>query len=140
MLKSRAIKIAILLLISLLRTTSAISQDTSICITEHGDTLVVITPEQLKVANLIFNEHFELKVTERLLRNQIDRYKSLYEDELEIDSVYETTIDRLKLTIIDYDNINKEQAKSLTKAKTKLKYWRISSLTTAAVVLLVCLL
>lgn len=107
---------------------------------QNGDTAVLISPTQLKVANLIFNEHLQLKVTDSLLNEQLIRYKNLYKDELEIDSTYEATIGHLKTTIIDYEAINEEQTKHLDKVKTKLKCWRASSITSLAVLLLICLL
>ena len=57
-------------------TTYSFSQNTSFPkVTE--DSLVVITPAQLKLTNLIFLEHNNLKIENELLNQKIDNYKLL---------------------------------------------------------------
>lgn len=113
MLRRRLNKIVLLLLISLLKTTSIISQNTSIRIAET-DTMVLITSQQLKTANLIFNEHQNFKIINTLQREQIEKYEILYKDELLIDSMYQCTIDDLTVDLEFYKE-------SLNKADKKLK-------------------
>lgn len=117
MLRRRLNKIVLLLLISLLKTTSIISQNTSICIAET-DTMVLITPQQLKTANLIFNEHQNFKIINTLQREQIEKYEILYKDELLIDSMYQCTIDDLTVDLEFYkESLNKVDKKLKRKSR-----------------------
>ena len=76
--------------------------------------MVLITPQQLKTANLIFNEHQNFKIINTLQREQIEKYEILYKDELLIDSMYQCTIDDLTVDLEFYKE-------SLNKADKKLK-------------------
>lgn len=76
--------------------------------------MVLITPQQLKTANLIFNEHQNFKIINTLQREQIEKYEILYKDELLIDSMYQCAIDDLTVDLEFYKE-------SLNKADKKLK-------------------
>lgn len=119
--------------------TLGISQNISTCIV-NNDTMILITPAQLKTANLIFNEHSSLVVTDSLLTLQVKRYQNLYKDELVIDSLYESTISQLGIIINDCNNIIAKQQKSLIKSKKNLKSWQIGGISTSIILLLICLL
>ena len=67
-------RIATLLLAILLTTTICFSQSTSTEISP--DSIVSITSEQLKYANLIFVEHDKLLTENKLLNIQLDNYQS----------------------------------------------------------------
>ena len=76
-LKNGMKRFVIILLFSLLTPTLICSQTILPTITE--DSLIVITPEQLKVTNLIFNEHKMLSEKVKLLDAQIDALEKINE-------------------------------------------------------------
>lgn len=63
------LKLGLILFISLLTPTLSFSQDMS---QKTQDSLIIITPKQLKITNLIFAEHSELKKERPLLLKQIE--------------------------------------------------------------------
>lgn len=137
MLRSRVVKIVLLLLISLWKTTSGISQDISTCVV-NNDTMILITPEQLKLTNLIFNEHFELKITNKLQLEQIESYKQIYQNELKADSLYEETINNLKVSISQYESDLAKQKKKVRKKNTFIGW--LSGYGIAVSIALLCIL
>lgn len=71
-----------------------------------GDSIVLITPEQLKETNLIFNEHNLLKTKVPLLERKIQVLTEINDNHSKIDSLrvqeinqYKANVDRLKKSI-----------------------------------------
>lgn len=113
-------RIGILLLIILWMTTTCFSA--TISKTMQTDSTVLITSNQLKYANLIFNEHQKLLEENSLLMQQIDNYK--YKVELM------NKTDSLRLLQIDnYQKINQTCSQQyLKKLTTKNKIITILSI------------
>ena len=132
------IRIIVLFLISLLMTTTSFSQTT--LITTENDTMVCITPQQLKTANLIFLEHSKLSKENEVMQSQINALKFLYEDELRIDSLYEDALAELSLTIEQRDKDIKRQEKLTRRAKRWTNVWQVIGWSSSLTLLLVCIL
>ena len=101
-------KLGILLLINLL-IPIAVSSQTILKNTYPkilGDSIVLITPEQLKETNLIFNEHNLLKTKVPLLERKIQVLTEINDNHSKIDSLrvqeinqYKANVDKLKKSI-----------------------------------------
>lgn len=101
-------KLGILLLINLLIPIAVSSQTISKNTYPKilGDSIVLITPEQLKETNLIFNEHNLLKTKVPLLERKIQVLTELNDNHSKIDSLrvqeinqYKANVDKLKKSI-----------------------------------------
>lgn len=102
--------------------------------------MIMITPAQLKATNLIFNEHFELKVVNGLQRQQIERYKKLYEDELVADSLFVADINRLKVNLYSCELMINSQNKVINKKNRHIKWLSSYGIGSTLVILALCLL
>lgn len=123
---------------SLWMMTTSFSQTTSTPIT--SDSMVLITPQQLKTANLIFLEHSMLLKENEVKDSQVKALKYLYEDELRIDSMYESTINDLNIVIQTCNKDIKEQEKLTKRAKRWMKVWQVIGWSTSLALLFVCTL
>lgn len=101
-------KLGILLLINLLIPIAVSSQTISKNTYPKilGDSIVLITPEQLKETNLIFNEHNLLKTKVPLLERKIQVLTEINDNHFKIDSLrvqeinqYKANVDKLKKSI-----------------------------------------
>lgn len=101
-------KLGILLLINLLIPIAVSSQTISKNTYPKilGDSIVLITPEQLKETNLIFNEHNLLKTKVPLLERKIQVLTEINDNHSKIDSLrvqeinqYKVNVDKLKKSI-----------------------------------------
>lgn len=101
-------KLGILLLINLLIPIAVSSQTISKNTYPKilGDSIVLITPEQLKETNLIFNEHNLLKAKVPLLERKIQVLTEINDNHSKIDSLrvqeinqYKANVDKLKKSI-----------------------------------------
>lgn len=101
-------KLGILLLINLLTPIAVSSQTISKNTYPKilGDSIVLITPEQLKETNLIFNEHNLLKAKVPLLERKIQVLTEINDNHSKIDSLrvqeinqYKANVDKLKKSI-----------------------------------------
>lgn len=101
-------KLGILLLINLLIPIAVSSQTISKNTYPKilGDSIVLITPEQLKETNLIFNEHNLLKTKVPLLEKKIQVLTEINDNHSKIDSLrvqeinqYKANVDKLKKSI-----------------------------------------
>lgn len=101
-------KLDILLLINLLIPIAVSSQTISKNTYPKilGDSIVLITPEQLKETNLIFNEHNLLKTKVPLLERKIQVLTEINDNHSKIDSLrvqeinqYKANVDKLKKSI-----------------------------------------
>lgn len=127
-----------ILLTMILTQMSSFSENIS-TITET-DSIVYITAQDLKYANLIFVEHDKLLNNNNLLNQQIENYKNLNLQLEEVDSL------RL-LQINEYDKINKDylvQINNLNtevkKKNSQLKNWQIGGISVTIGLILVLLL
>lgn len=120
-------KFVILSCLILLTTITCFSQN--ILVNESNDTVVLITPQQLKETNLIFAEHQKLLVEKKLLLNQLNNYK-LDNDLLSYsDSIKSLQVDNYKNLANSY-NIQIEELNQEVQEKNKsLLTWKISSIT-----------
>lgn len=101
-------KLGILLLINLLIPIAVSSQTISKNTYPKilGDSIVLITPEQLKETNIIFNEHNLLKAKVPLLERKIQVLTEINDNHSKIDSLrvqeinqYKANVDKLKKSI-----------------------------------------
>lgn len=90
------------------------------------DSIVYITPEQLKITNLIFAEHSKLKYENYLLNKQIHLYKL---DNQYLDSINQLQLQKYSDIINSYEvqviNLNK----SLDSTNKSFQVWKIGSIT-----------
>lgn len=119
-------------------TTTSFSQTT--LITTESDTMVCITPQQLKTANLIFLEHEKLSKENDVMQSQIKALKFLYEDELRIDSLYEDAIKDLNLAVTKCNKDIEKQEKLTKRAKRWTSVWQVIGCSTSLALLFVCIL
>ena len=105
-------KFVTLFFLILLMTTTCFSQN--ILVRENNDTIVLITPKQLKETNLIFAEHQKLLKENSLLFKQISNYK--------LDNSLLLRTDSLKtLQIKDYENLVTAYSLNIEKLNKEIK-------------------
>lgn len=128
----------ILLLIIMLARISAFSSTTSNLIEQ--DSIVYVTTQDIKYANLIFIEHKKLIKDNALLLNQIENYKDLTNTLTQVDSLrlrqieeYSALNDKYQLQI---ESLNKD----IKKKNKTLLCWEIGGITVSAGLLLFLLL
>ena len=120
-------KFVILSCLILLTTITCFSQN--ILVNEGNDTVVLITPQQLKETNLIFAEHQKLLVEKKLLLNQLNNYK-LDNDLLSYsDSIKSLQVDNYKNLTNSYSIQIEELNQEVQKKNKSLLTWKISSIT-----------
>lgn len=100
--------------------------------TIYKDSIIVITPIQLKNTNLIFAEHSKLLKENSLLKRQIENYKEDNKLLIKSDSVR-------CLEINYYSDINKELNNSLQKKNKSLFLWKIGGITVSTTLLILFL-
>lgn len=97
------------------------------------DTIVSITSEQLKYANLIFAEHSKLLNENNLLYTQINNYK----DEINVmNSIDSCRVQQLS----SYEDLTKKYESQIKSNSNTLKYWKIGSFTIGIGLLLALIL
>lgn len=88
-----------------------------------NDSLVVITPQQLKATNLVFLEHKKLKLENVELRSQVSSYELTTANYLRLDSLQRQQLARANTQIKLYDQAmqaQNEQLDKITKKKNRL--------------------
>lgn len=107
-----------------------------------NDSLVVITPQQLKATNLIFLEHKKLKLEIPELKKQITSYESLINSYERNDSVKNAQINRLMLHAQASEQVMQNQLREINKLESKKKLYKGLTVggVTVSVVLLITLL
>lgn len=107
-----------------------------------NDSLVVITPQQLKAANLIFLEHKKLKLERFEFTKQLASYELLIANCAKTDSLRIQQLDRANLQVQMCNEAISKQSEQLSKISKKNK--RLTTLSigglSVSVVLLVILL
>ena len=117
-------KIVLLLLINLLIPITSISQTIS------KDSLITITPTQLKQINLIFNEHSSLKKEKEVYLEQINSYEKVIDNYQQLDSVNIVKSKLYKQELQNKEKTISELNKAIKTSKTKhhIKNWIIGVL------------
>lgn len=117
-------KIVLLLSISLLIPITSISQTIS------KDSLITITPTQLKQINLIFNEHSSLKKEKEVYLEQINSYERVIDNYQQLDSVNIVKSKLYKQELQNKENTISKLNKAIKTSKTKhhIKNWIIGVL------------
>lgn len=104
----------------------------NILIRENNDTIILITPNQLKRTNLIFIEHQKLLNENDLLNKQLKNFTLDNRVLIHADSIRLMQIESYKRMnqaySIQLDNINKE----LKKTNNNLMMWKIGGITISA--------
>lgn len=131
-------RIATLLLAILLTTTICFSQTTSV--ETNPDSIVSVTSEQLKYANLIFVEHEKLLIENSLLNTQIGNYQSKLKLAEETDSLRLSQISQYKGINEAYSLQVGELNKSLSKKDKTILGLKIGCVTVSAGIILLLLL
>lgn len=128
-------KILILLLITLLVPISAFSTTTST--QTNQDSIVYVTAQDIKYANLIFIEHKKLIKENDILKKQVVDYEKVVEIANEVDSL---RVEQIKTLDKDYtiriNNLNDE----IKRKNNHLTYWKLGSVTVTVGLLLFILL
>lgn len=123
-------RLLVTLLTILLATTTSSSSTISSGI--EKDSIVSITPAQLKETNLIFAEHHKLLIENQLLSEQLNNYKEDNKLLVKTDSVRQAQI---KV----YKDWNESLTKNLNKKKKTLLFWKIGGITVSSGLLLLLL-
>lgn len=107
-----------------------------------SDSLIVITPQQLKAANLIFLEHKKLKLQVPELNKQIVSYESLINSYTQSDSLKNSQIGKLTSYIEVSEQVRENQLREINKLKSKNQLYKGLSIggVTISVILLITLL
>lgn len=85
------------------------------------DSLVVITPQQLKASNLIFLEHKKLKLERFELNKQLTSYELLTANCAKTDSIRLQQLARAELQMQMYDEAISKQREQIAKMNKKNK-------------------
>lgn len=85
------------------------------------DSLVVITPQQLKASNLIFLEHKKLKLERFELNKQLTSYELLTANYAKTDSIRLQQLARAELQMQMYDEVISKQREQIAKMNKKNK-------------------
>lgn len=89
-----------------------------------NDSLIVITPQQLKATNLIFLEHKKLKLEIPELNKQIASYESLIKSYEQTDSVRNAQVKRLMLHAEVSEQVIQNQLREINKLESKNKLFK----------------
>ena len=112
----------ILYLFSLLTVTVCFSQNTYPRIL--NDSLIVISPTQLKQTNLIFLEHNKLILENRELKSQLNNYSDLVSNYQINDSIKNTQISLLRSNLDKYNTIIETQNTQIKKLRSSNKLYK----------------
>lgn len=85
------------------------------------DSLVVITPQQLKASNLIFLEHKKLKLERFELNKQLTSYELLTANYAKTDSIRLQQLARAELQMQMYDEAISKQQEQIAKMNKRNK-------------------
>ena len=129
-LKKRMKRLLTILFGIILMTTTISSQPIS------KDTVVVITPIQLKTANLIFAEHEMLSKKVPLLESKITNLETINSNWSQVDSLRSNQVTMYKESLAARD----EDLKRLNKSLKTTKYVVGGSILTTIILALVCVL
>lgn len=124
-------RMLMLLLTIMLATTTSFSS--TILNGIENDSIITLTPSQLKQTNLIFIEHKKLLIENKLLKEQIDNYKE--------DNKLLIKTDSIRISQINiYKDLNNSLNRSLKNKRKSLLFWKIGGITISSSFLLLFLL
>lgn len=124
-------RMLMLLLTIMLATTTSFSS--TILNGIENDSIITLTPSQLKQTNLIFIEHKKLLIENKLLKEQIDNYKE--------DNKLLIKTDSIRISQINiYKDLNNFLNRSLKNKRKSLLFWKIGGITISSSFLLLFLL
>lgn len=134
-------KSIILLLLNLLIVTVCFSQTTYPSIL--NDSLIVITPQQLKQTNLLFLDRERLIRENSELKFQLDNYSFLLDNYKYTDTIKSEQINLLKINLEDYNSIINSQSTKINKLNKSNKLLRGISIggvvVSVSLIVLLCL-
>lgn len=131
-------RIVILFLTILLARTTCFSLPISETIPQ--DSIVSITSEQLKYANLIFVEHKELLKENGLLKEQVNNYQLKTNYLLKTDSLRVLQIENYQYVNSTYSKQIEGLSKTIKKKNNTITCWKIGGITVSVGLILVLLL
>lgn len=108
-----------------------------------SDSLIVITPQQLKTTNLIFLEHSKLKIEAVELNKQIASYDSLIKSYEVSDSIQNMRVQRLLMHAENTEQVLHSQLREINRLESRnklLKGVTIGGITVSVVLLITTLL
>lgn len=108
-----------------------------------NDSLIVITPQQLKATNLIFLEHKKLKLELPELNKQIVTYESLIKSYAATDSIRGIEVKRLMLHAQVSEQVMQSQLREINKLESRKRLYKgltIGGFSVSAVLLITLLL
>lgn len=89
-----------------------------------NDSLIVISPTQLKQTNLIFLEHNKLILENRELKSQLNNYSDLVLNYQTNDSIKNTQISLLRSNLDKYNTIIETQNTQIKKLRSSNKLYK----------------
>lgn len=89
-----------------------------------NDSLIVISPTQLKQTNLIFLEHNKLILENRELKSQLNNYSDLVSNYQTNDSIKNTQISLLRSNLDKYNTIIETQNTQIKKLRSSNKLYK----------------
>lgn len=89
-----------------------------------NDSLIVISPTQLKQTNLIFLEHNKLILENRELKSQLNNYSDLVSNYQTNDSIKNTQISLLRSNLDKYNTIIETQNTQIKKLQSSNKLYK----------------
>lgn len=89
-----------------------------------NDSLIVITPQQLKATNLIFLEHKKLKLELPELNKQIVTYESLIKSYAATDSIRGIEVKRLMLHAQVSEQVMQSQLREINKLESRKRLYK----------------
>lgn len=105
-----------------------------------NDSIVLVTPSQLKYANLLFIEHKRFLEENKLLNQQILNYRTKIDYMIKTDSLRISQIDNYQRMNRESTNKIKELNSDLKKKQKILTGWKIGGITVSAGLILSLLL
>lgn len=125
----------ILLFLTILTRICCFSENISQQISQ--DSIVYVTAQEIKYANLIFIEHQRLTTDNILLEKQIDYYKSINNNLVKVDSLRVQQLNDLDTSYLTHIQMLNNEIKKKDKS---LKGWKIGGITISAGLFLFLLL
>lgn len=108
--------------------------------TTEPDSIVYVTPQDIKYANLIFIEHKRLRNDNTLLLEQIENYKGLNYNLQLTDSIRALQISEYSSLNDNYRSQVENLNKDLKRKNRTILYWKVGGITVSAGLLLFLLL
>ena len=102
----------------------------------ENDSIVCISIQDIKYANLIFAEHNKLKKDNILLSQQIENYKTLTNTLVQVDSLRIEQLNEYSILNQNYQERIEDLNKKIKKKNKTLLIWQIGGITVSTSLLL----